>query len=127
MNNVIQLDVFFDGQEIDEFVTGFGGVSYIYHPGEHTTLKLLGSGYHSLESETFDIIGQYWLGLVETNLGDEDFGDVKYGLGVGTFQNFARNYLTADVINLGHVVHMKPKHIIISGAFVCKQKLSEMN
>ena len=103
VNNVIQLDVFFDGQEIDEFVTGFGGVSYIYHPGEHTTLKLLGSGYHSLESETFDIIGQYWLGLVETNLGDEDFGDVKYGLGVGTFQNFARNYLTADVINLGHV------------------------
>lgn len=103
VNNVIQLDVFFDGQEIDEFVTGFGGVSYIYHPGKHTTLKLLGSGYHSLESETFDIIGQYWLGLVETNLGDEDFGDVKYGLGVGTFQNFARNYLTADVINIGHV------------------------
>ncbi len=103
VNNVIQLDVFFDGQEIDEFVTGFGGVSYIYKPGKHTTLKFLGSGYHSLESETFDIIGQYWLGLVETNLGDEDFGDVKYGLGVGTFQNFARNYLTSDVINIGHV------------------------
>ena len=103
VNNVIQLDVFFDGQEVDEFITGFGGVAYTYRPGKNTMLKFLGSGYHSLETETFDIIGQYWLGLVETNLGDEDFGDVLYGLGVGTFQNYARNYLMADVFNISHI------------------------
>lgn len=40
---------------------------------------------------------------METNLGDEDFGDVIYGLGVGTFQDFARNYLTSDVVNIGHI------------------------
>mgnify|MGYP006389313101 CR=1 FL=1 len=103
VNEVIQLDVFFEGQEIDEFITGFGGVSYNYQPTKNTAYKFLASGYHSLESETFDIIGEYWLGLVETNLGDEDFGDVIYGLGVGTFQDFARNYLTSDVVNIGHI------------------------
>lgn len=103
VNEVIQLDVFFEGQEIDQFITGFGGISYQYTPNELTNYKFLASAYHSLESETFDIIGQYWLGLVETNLGDEDFGDVVYGLGVGTFQDFARNYLTSDVVNLSHI------------------------
>lgn len=103
VNQVIQLDVFFDGQEIDNYVTGFGGVSYQYHPTKLTTLKFLASGYHSLETETFDIIGQYWLGLVESNLGSDEYGEVIYGLGVGTFQDFARNYLTSDVINLSHI------------------------
>jgi len=103
VNEVIQLDVFFEGQEIDNYVTAFGGLSYQYHPTKKTTLKLLASGYHSLETETFDIIGQYWLGLVESNLGSEDYGEVIYGLGVGTFQNFARNYLTSDVVNISHI------------------------
>jgi len=110
VNNVIQLDVFFDGQEIDQFITGFGGFSYRFQPNKETVLKFLASGYHSLETETFDIIGEYWLGLVETNLGDEDFGDVQYGLGVGAFQNFARNYLTADVFNIGHVGSREYEH-----------------
>lgn len=103
VNNVVRLDVFFEGQEISNFITGFGGLSYRFQPNRTTVLKFLASGYRSQETETFDVIGQYWLGLVETNMGDEDFGDIKYGLGVGAFQNFARNYLNADVLNLGHI------------------------
>ncbi|MEZ5013176.1 MAG: carboxypeptidase-like regulatory domain-containing protein [Chitinophagales bacterium] len=102
VNNVIQLDVFFEGQEIDEYNTGFGGLSYTFNPHDSLHIKVLASAYSSLESETFDILGEYWLGLVETNLGDEDFGDVKYGLGVGAFQNFARNYLYVNVSNIAH-------------------------
>ncbi len=124
VNNVIQLDVFFDGQETDKFVTGFGGVSYTYHPRKKTSLKLLVSGYHSLENETFDIIGQYFLGLVETNLGSKDFGDVKYGLGVGTFQNYARNYLTSDVINLSHIgTKETPDHYFQWGARIQAERI----
>lgn len=103
VNDVVQLDVFFDGQEIDKFITGFGGVSYRFQPNTNTVYKFLASGYHSLETETFDILGEYWLGQVETNLGSEEFGNVLYGLGVGAFQNFARNYLTSDVFNIGHI------------------------
>lgn len=104
VNYVLQLQVYFEGQEVDDFLTGFGGISYQYRPNSATGLKFLASTYHSLETEAFDIIGDYWLGQVETNLGDEDFGKANqnYGLGVGTFQNFARNYLQSTVANIGH-------------------------
>ncbi|MBP9190790.1 MAG: carboxypeptidase-like regulatory domain-containing protein, partial [Chitinophagales bacterium] len=101
VNNILRLEVFFDGQEVDKYVTGFGGISYQYRPNQSTGYKLLLSGYRSLEDETFDIIGDYWLGVVETNPGDEDYNEIKYGLGSGTFQNFARNYLDVNVSNLG--------------------------
>ncbi|MFN3940351.1 MAG: carboxypeptidase-like regulatory domain-containing protein, partial [Chitinophagales bacterium] len=97
VNNVIRLEVFFDGEEEDKFVTGFGGISYQYRPDQSTGYKVLLSAYRSLEDETFDIIGDYWIGVVESNPGDEDFNEIKYGLGAGTFQNFARNYLDATV------------------------------
>lgn len=103
VNDVVQLDVFFEGQEIDKFITGFGGFSYRYQRDSFTVYKFLISGYHSLETETFDILGEYWLGQVETNLGSEEFGNVLYGLGVGAFQNFARNYLSSDVFNISHL------------------------
>ncbi|MBC8173841.1 MAG: carboxypeptidase-like regulatory domain-containing protein, partial [Chitinophagales bacterium] len=102
VNNVIQLDVAFEGQEVDKFLTGFGGVSYQYRPNTRTGYKFLVSTYHALETETFDVIGDYFIGQVESNLGEEDFGEVAYGLGIGTFQNFARNYLQSTVSNIGH-------------------------
>lgn len=101
VNNILRLEVFFDGQEVDKYVTGFGGISYQYRPNQSTGYKLLLSAYRSLEDETFDIIGDYWLGVVETNPGDEDYNEIKYGLGSGTFQNFARNYLDVNVSNIG--------------------------
>ncbi len=103
VNDVIRLDVLFDGQEIDRFITGFAGVSHTFTPNKKTMYKFMVSGYHSLESETFDILGEYWIGQVESNLGSENYGDVIYGLGAGAFQNFARNYLMADVINVQHI------------------------
>ncbi len=102
VNNVLRLEVFFDGQEVNRFMTGFGGISYQYRPSNSTGLKVLASAYRSLEDETFDVIGDYWLGAVESNQGEEDFNEIKYALGVGTFQNFARNYLDVTVLNLGH-------------------------
>jgi hypothetical protein len=102
VNNVLRLEVFFDGQEVNRFYTSFGGVSYQYRPNPSTGLKILASSYRSLEDETFDVIGDYWLGVVESNPGDEDFNEVAFALGVGTFQNFARNYLDVSVTNIGH-------------------------
>ncbi|MBC8048164.1 MAG: TonB-dependent receptor [Fimbriimonadaceae bacterium] len=119
VNYVVQLQVFFEGQEVDKYLTGFGGVSYQYRPDKRTGYKFLLSTYRSLEEETFDVIGDYWLGLVETNLGDENFGEANpnYGLGVGTFQNFARNYLESTVSNIAHEgYHEAGAHYIQWGA-----------
>ncbi len=103
VNEVIRLDVFFDGQELDEFLTSMGGVSLHHKPNKSLGLKWMASAYRALEDENFDIIGDYFLGQVESNLGEEEFGQVAFGLGVGTFQNYARNRIDSWVGNTSHL------------------------
>ncbi|HPI55276.1 MAG TPA: carboxypeptidase-like regulatory domain-containing protein, partial [Chitinophagaceae bacterium] len=102
INKAFQLRTFFNGGEIDKFDSRFGGVSVTNTPNDHVTLKLLASGFQTNESETYDIQGEYLLGELETDLGKENFGDVKYALGTGIIHNYARNYLNVNVGNLGH-------------------------
>ncbi len=106
VNNVVRLDVFFDGQEVDEFLTSMAGISLLHKPHEDLGLKWMVSTYRALEDENFDIIGDYFLGEVESNLGEEDFGQVAFGLGVGTFQNYARNRIDSWVSNAGHIGYL---------------------
>ena len=97
-----RLTIYFDGQEVDNYRTYLGGVTASYKPNSKTRLKLIASGYNSIESETYDVIGQYWIGRVETNFGSENFGDVIETQGVGTYQNHARNNMDINVFNIGH-------------------------
>ena len=45
---------------------------------------------------------EYLLGEIETDLGKENFGEVKYAIGTGIVHNYARNYLNVNVANIGH-------------------------
>lgn len=103
INFALQFRVAFEGQEIDDFETYMQGVSLIHYPkDENYFLKFLASTYQSNENERFDLIGHYLLGQIETDLGSDDFGEIVGILGVGTEQNFARNFLTANVTNVAH-------------------------
>lgn len=97
-----RLTIYFDGQEVDKYLTYLGGVTATFKPNNKTRLKLIASGYNSEESETYDVIGQYWIGRVENSFGSENFGDVVENQGVGTHMNHARNQLNSTVVNLGH-------------------------
>lgn len=87
MQDVKSFRVYFDGQEKDLFRTLFGTLNLKRRLGERTAVSLLASAFTTKERETYDIQGQYWLD--ETNNGTQ--------LGVGTFMEHGRNYLTADV------------------------------
>ncbi|MFT5833545.1 MAG: hypothetical protein ACI97N_001173 [Cognaticolwellia sp.] len=103
VNFALQFRVAFEGQEIDDFTTGMGGLSLIHFPkNKNYFLKFLTSTYQSRENERFDIIGQYLLGEIETDLGSDDVGEIVGILGIGTEHNFARNYLTANVYTAEH-------------------------
>ena len=107
INFALQFRVAFDGQEIDDFETYMQGVSLIYYPKDRDKdnsyfLKFLASTYQSNENERFDLIGNYLLGEIETDLGSDDLGEIVGILGIGTEQNFARNFLTANVTNVEH-------------------------
>jgi carboxypeptidase-like protein/TonB-dependent receptor-like protein len=118
INNVKQLEVFFDGQEIDWFNTMFGGLSATYiGDSNRLRLKFLTSAYTSDETETYDIIGDYFLYQVENDLGSKNFGERLFSLGYGTNQRFARNYLNAFVFNAGHKgFFYTDKHLLEWGA-----------
>jgi hypothetical protein len=103
VNYALQFRVAFEGQEIDDFTTGMGGLSLIYFPkNKNYFLKFLTSTYQSQENERFDLIGQYLLGEIETDLGSDNVGEIVGILGIGTEHKFARNYLTATVYNAEH-------------------------
>jgi len=90
MEDVKSFRVYFDGQEKDIFRTLFGTASITRHLGDSTHVKLLWSAFHTKEQETYDIQGQYWL----------DDAQSSEQLGVGTYMEHARNYLTANVQSL---------------------------
>ncbi len=102
INEAKRLTIYFDGQEVDNYKTYLGALKLAYSPSKELKFSLIASGFNSDESETFDIQGQYWIGRVETGLGQSDFGDVTSTDGVGTFLNHARNYLNATVLNAEH-------------------------
>ena len=97
-----RLKVYFDGQELSKYTTGLGAISLNFSPNEDLNLKLIGSAYSAVESETYDIQGQYWIGLLETNPGSEEQGDVIANQGVGTYIEHARNSFYSRVFNLDH-------------------------
>ncbi|MCC7030893.1 MAG: TonB-dependent receptor [Chitinophagaceae bacterium] len=102
INRAFQLKTYYSGAETDKFDSRYGGISLINTPNEKTTLKLIACGFQTNESETYDIQGEYLLGEIETDLGKENFGEVKYAIGTGVVHNYARNYLNVNVANIGH-------------------------
>jgi hypothetical protein len=94
--------IYFQGNEVDDFITSLGALSANFHPNSNLNMKFIASAYQAKEAETYDILGQYYLNQLERNMSSEEFGDSILNLGVGTFINHARNYLDARVISLSH-------------------------
>lgn len=102
-NQALRFTVYFDGQEVDHFVTSLGALSANYHSDDQkTTLKFIGSAFKSKESEAFDIQGQYYIDQLETDFGKSTFGDVIGNLGVGTYIDHARTNLDAYIYSAEH-------------------------
>ena len=95
----IALLIFFDGQEQDRYDTYFGALKGTYELNDSHTVKLIGSVYHTQEQENFDIFADYRLGVPNTNIGDENLGEVEFTQGVGSQLTHARNNLDALFLN----------------------------
>lgn len=105
VNQTIELNTNFEGQETTRFRQNMNGLSLTYLPDRTENpifLKLLGSTFKSLENETFDIVGFYRLSQIETSLGAENAGEEIAVLGTGTQHLFARNDLNYSVNTLHH-------------------------
>ena len=113
-----QFKVYFDGQEKDRFNTLFGALGITRRITDSTSVKFLTSAFHTKERETYDIAGQYWLNDTQT----------QESLGVGTYMEHARNYLSADVINFKLIVrHQTRRHDIEAGISYKTEHIKEQS
>ncbi len=117
MEDVKSFRVYFDGQEKDVFRTLFGALTISRQFGSNTKLSLIASAFRTKEQETYDIQGQYWLDDTETS----------ENLGVGTYMEHARNYLTANVESFKLMLNHKTKRHTIEGGLTYKIEHVEEN
>ena len=104
-----EFKVYFDGQEKDLFRTFFGAGNLTYKLNEYNNFTFQASAFRSKEQVTYDIMGQYWLNDSDESSNSED-GDI---VGVGSYMEHARNYLTADVQSYSLTgFHQKSSHTI---------------
>ncbi len=107
LQDPLALLVFYEGQENDKYNTYFGAFKGSYFANENLTLKLITSTFHTTEQEYFDILAQYRLGEVNSNIGDESIGEVEFSEGIGSQINHARNDLDALITNIEHKGYLK--------------------
>lgn len=98
-----QFTVFFEGQEVDRNSTALGALSAEYKLSDSTFFTLTTSAFKTIEAETYDILAEYWLNQVQTDIGEDNFGQpIGEALGVGSYLEHARNTLGITVINIEH-------------------------
>ena len=96
------LVVEYEGNEQNRYQTELAAINAEYTVNQNTKLGLTTSLYHTAEEEFSDVIAQFELGDVNTNLGSETLGEVVNPGSVGGQINRARNQLDILIFNLAH-------------------------
>ncbi len=113
-NQLIRFLVDYEGNEKDRFQNTMVGIAYKFLPNTRLSLKFMSAFWKMRESETFNITGYYSLDEIEIDPSSDNFGNVRENLGIGSFQNWARNKLDATVVNFVHhgKLNIKNKHLL---------------
>ena len=114
--DVKEFKVYFDGNEKDNFKTIFGAISSTYNFNDKNSLTFSISAFNTIEKETFDISGEYWLSTQ----------GYETALGIGKYMEHARNRLDASVINMGFYGRNQTRnHDLRYGLLIKKEKVKE--
>ncbi len=96
------LRVFYLGREENTFSTAMGAVKADLFPREGLSLSFYTALYHTVEEEYSDVVAQYELGEVDTDLGSNNLGGVTSSRGIGSQYNRARNDLDVLISTWAH-------------------------
>lgn len=98
----IGVDIFFDGQEKDQYQTNMLGFSLINQVNRKLRLKWMASRFENDERENIDIVGAYLFGERDFDKRNPTYGLIVNPLGAGVYQNFGRNKLNVGNWNFSH-------------------------
>lgn len=96
------LDIYFTGQERDQYETQMTGISFTNQVSRRLKLKWMASRFVNDEQERIDIQGAYLFGDRDFDKNQPTFGLIVNPLGAGVFQNYARNLLNIENWNVSH-------------------------
>ena len=99
LSEPVALVVDYQGEEKDKYDTYFGAFKTVFKVNNNFTLKFIGSAYHTIEQEYFDILADYGFGQLNSNIGSGNLGEVDFVTKIGTELNHARNNLDALIVN----------------------------
>jgi len=96
------VDVYFEGQEKDQYNTFMVGASTSFQVSKKLRLKWLASRFENDEEENIDIAGAYLFGDRDFDKTSSSYGLIVNPLGAGISQTFARNRLNIIDYNFSH-------------------------
>lgn len=93
---VMQFDVYYEGEERDSYRTALASLALDFHPGNDYKLRFTNSFQSNREVENYDILSQFM--LYELNVGnvDENGETSRFDRGIGSFLEHARNSLQTN-------------------------------
>jgi len=113
IRNALNMNVYYEGQEEDAFENYMGALTLQWNPNSRLNLRWGGSAYNTLESEHYDILGEYYLNELDRSLDSETYGDSIVNIGVGGYLEHARNELRGNIYTLTHRgTYRQGKHLM---------------
>ncbi len=101
------MDIYFEGNEKDQYTTNMIGVSLTSQVSRKFRLKWMASRFENDERENVDITGAYLFGERDFDKSKPSFGLIVSPLGAGVFQNFARNQLNIENWNFSFKANLE--------------------
>lgn len=125
-NQPMELRMFFEGGESDAFYTYTGALSVDYNVSDDFSLKLTASAFSTHESETYDILSEYFINEIDNAVGSDTYGDSVNTAGIGAFLNHGRNYLDAKVFSVEHKGMLNAeRHFLNWGVSATHQQIND--
>lgn len=108
---VMEFNVYYEGEERDSYLTTLAAITADYHPSDDLKFQLTTSFQGISERENYDILSQYM--LYELNVGNyDDNGETeRFDRGIGSFLEHARNRLDTKVFS----TELRGTHYAIMG------------
>ncbi|HEY6503247.1 MAG TPA: carboxypeptidase-like regulatory domain-containing protein [Chitinophagaceae bacterium] len=96
------IDIYFEGQEKDEYNTNMIGAALTNQVSRKLRLKWMVSRFEDDEKENVDIAGAYLFGDRDFDQSQPTYGQIVNPLGAGVFHTFSRNKLNIENWNISH-------------------------
>jgi len=94
----LRLKIYFEGQEVDKYDSRMGSITLTQTPNTNLQVKWITSALSSIETESFDVLSQYYIAELQNQPANGDSIEVIETKGIGGYFDHARNQLNMNIL-----------------------------